>query len=140
MDSDTLVNAIVGAVVTIVTSFVPFSPILGGGVAAWLEKTDRTEGAKIGALSGALISILLLPLLFFGLVVATIDLGFTFVIMLFVVTMGAAYLIGFGALGGYLGAYLREEREGKAVSSETAAGTQTTLDAQSVSGDLDSDE
>ena len=127
MDGDTLINALIGAVVTIVTSFVPFSPILGGGVAAWLEKGDRTEGTKVGALSGALISLLLLPLLFIGLVLAPIDFGFTFVIMLFVVTFGAAYLIGFGALGGYLGAYIREEHES---SNSESSGSQSTLDAQ----------
>ena len=127
MDGDTLINALIGAVVTIVTSFVPFSPILGGGVAAWLEKGDRTEGTKVGALSGALISLLLLPLLFVGLVLAPFDFGFTFVIMLFVVTFGAAYLIGFGALGGYLGAYIREEHEG---SNSGSDGTQSTLDSQ----------
>ncbi|AUX09740.1 hypothetical protein AArcSl_2115 [Halalkaliarchaeum desulfuricum] len=127
MDGDTLINALIGAVVTIVTSFVPFSPILGGGVAAWLEKGDRTEGAKVGAVSGALISLLLLPLLFFGIVLAPLDFGFTFVIMLFVVMFGAAYLIGFGALGGYLGAYIREEHEG---SDTGSTGTQATLDSQ----------
>ncbi|WP_259533135.1 DUF5518 domain-containing protein [Halalkaliarchaeum sp. AArc-CO] len=127
MNGDTLINALIGAVVTIVTSFVPFSPILGGGVAAWLENGDRTDGTKVGALSGALISLLLLPLLFVGLVLAPIDFGFTFVIMLFVVTFGAAYLIGFGALGGYLGAYIRDEHEG---SNSGSAGTQSTLDSQ----------
>lgn len=133
MDSETLINAIIGAVVTIVTSFVPFSPVLGGGVAAWLEKGDRTEGAKVGALSGALISILLLPLLFFGLLIAPFDFGLTFLVMLFVVMLGAAYLIGFGALGGYLGSYIREERTRNAPST----GTQTTLDTLPASDDVD---
>lgn len=131
MDGDTFINAIIGAVVTIVTSFVPFSPVLGGGVAAWLEKGDRTEGARVGALSGALISLLLLPLLLFGLLLAPFDFGLTFVIMLFVVTLGAAYLIGFGALGGYLGAYIREEH---GTNDADSAGTQSTLDAHSASG------
>lgn len=133
MDSETLINAIIGAVVTIVTSFVPFSPVLGGGVAAWLEKGDRTEGAKVGALSGALISLLLLPLLFFGLLIAPFDFGLTFLLMLFVVVLGAAYLIGFGALGGYLGSYVREERTRNAPPT----GTQTTLDTLPASDDVD---
>lgn len=133
MDSETLINAVIGAVVTIVTSFVPFSPVLGGGVAAWLEKSDRTGGARVGALSGALISLLLLPLLFFGLVLAPFDFGLTFLLMLFVVMLGAAYLIGFGALGGYLGSYIREERARKASSP----GTQTTLDTLPASDDVD---
>lgn len=109
MNAKPLVNAIIGASVTVVTSFVPLSPILGGAVAAWLEGSDRRDGLMVGTLSGALLALLLLPFLFFGLLLIPFDLGFTFVVMLFLVFVGAIYLVGFSALGGYVGAYLRDE-------------------------------
>ncbi|MFC6727016.1 DUF5518 domain-containing protein, partial [Halobium palmae] len=38
--SDRWVNALVGAVVTVVLSFLPFSPLAGGGVAGYLDARD----------------------------------------------------------------------------------------------------
>jgi hypothetical protein len=49
-----LVHAAIGAVVTIVTAFLPFSPILGGGVAAYFGDANKNEGLRIGAVSGAI--------------------------------------------------------------------------------------
>jgi hypothetical protein len=46
------VNAVIGAVVAVVSSFVPLSPALGGGVAAYLQGGTRTVGAKVGAVFG----------------------------------------------------------------------------------------
>lgn len=60
-DRSLLVDALLGAVVSIVLSFLPFSPVLGGGVAGYLH---REEGAKVGALSGVLASIPLAGILF----------------------------------------------------------------------------
>lgn len=115
-DSDTLLNAGIGAVVTIVTSFLPFSPVLGGAVAGYLQGGTRSEGAKVGGISGALS---LLPLLFFGFVVVLFltgagagDGGVALAFMLLVVgTLAVAYTIGLGALGGYVGVYVLEETD-----------------------------
>jgi len=115
-ESDTLLNAGIGAVVTIVTSFLPFSPVLGGAVAGYLQGGTRTEGAKIGGISGA---ISLLPMLFFGFIVmlflfgiAPAEGGIAFVFLLLVAgTFAAAYTIGLGALGGYVGVYVLEETD-----------------------------
>jgi|GEM_PF-557057 len=115
-ESDTLLNAGIGAVVTIVTSFLPFSPVLGGAVAGYLQGGTRTEGAKIGGISGA---ISLLPMLFFGFIVvlflfgaAPSEGGIAFVFLLLVVgTFVVAYTIGLGALGGYIGVYVLDETD-----------------------------
>lgn len=115
-ESDTLLNAGIGAVVTIVTSFLPFSPVLGGAVAGYLQGGTRTEGAKIGGISGA---ISLLPMLFFGFVVmlflfgaAPAEGGIAFAFLLLVAgTFVVAYTIGLGALGGYVGVYVLEETD-----------------------------
>jgi len=114
------VNAVIGALVTIVTSFTGISPIIGGAVAGYL---NRRDGAKVGALSGVIASIPLLVVLFLlggvfaflpfaggmgprgGMAVglAGIFLG------LFVFAIALLYSAGLGALGGYLGVYLYRE-------------------------------
>jgi hypothetical protein len=109
------VNALVGAVVSVVTVFLPFSPVLGGAVAAYLEGGDRDRGLKTGAVSGVIASI---PLAFVGLAVLlfvpfafAIDpsgtagagaLVFVFVVFVFVGVV-AAYTVGLSALGGIVG-------------------------------------
>ena len=118
MVSDSTLHALLGAVVTTVLSFVPFSPVLGGGVAAYLNEADSSRGVRIGALSGAFATV---PLVLFGFVVVFF-LGFFALGMnggavgigglLIVLVLGlffAVYTVGLSALGGYLGSYLVDE-------------------------------
>lgn len=106
MTNSTLLNAIVGAIVTVLTSFVPLSPILGGGVAAYLEGGDRGDAILVGALAGLIAWIPLTPLLFLGLLIAPFDFGITFVLILFGLGFVALYLVGLSALGGFIAAYI----------------------------------
>lgn len=104
--------AVLGAVVTALVSFIPFSPVVGGGVAGYLEglRTERTLGP--GALSGVLAAAPLLAVLLFvtvglylglagvgagGLGVVTV--AAIVVSMVFVAAFGA----GLGAVGGFIG-------------------------------------
>jgi len=119
MVSDSTLHALLGAVVTIVLSFVPFSPVLGGGVAAYLNEADSNDGLRLGALSGVIATV---PLALFALLVVSF-LGFFalginggvamgiggLVIVLVFGLFTVVYTVGLSALGGYLGSYLVDE-------------------------------
>ncbi|WP_251331211.1 DUF5518 domain-containing protein [Haloplanus pelagicus] len=116
MVSDSTLHALLGAVVTVVLSFIPFSPVLGGGVAAYLNEADANAGLRVGAISGLLAAI---PLVLFGLL-AVFFLGFFafglhggsalgiggLLVVLVGGAVAVAYTVGLSALGGYLGSYL----------------------------------
>jgi hypothetical protein len=115
MVSDSTLHAVIGAVVTVVFSFVPASPVLGGAVAAYLSDADTDAGLRLGALSGVLASIplvLLLVLAVFLLGVfavggghgPAVGLGGLLAVFVFVLVT-VAYTVGLSALGGYLGSY-----------------------------------
>lgn len=120
-EGDTWINALIGAAVTVITSFTGISPIIGGAVAGYL---NRIDGVKVGALSGVIASIPLLGLLFLvGSVFAFLPFvgpgmmngsgavvgiaGLVIIIFAFVVAL--LYAVALGALGGYIGQYLYEE-------------------------------
>jgi hypothetical protein len=116
---DTLLNAVLGAVVTVLLSFVGFSALLGGAVAGYLQRETRRDGAKVGALSGAFATV---PFL----LVVVVGVGFFFVgpvmgglgppggLELLVIVFVLLPLLflwngALGAAGGYAGTYLYEE-------------------------------
>lgn len=113
---NTLLNAVIGGVTTAVTTAFlgPLSPVVGGGVAGYLEGGENSQGMKVGAFAGlvALVPLLLfLPLLLFVVPVMGHRGGVAFVFMLlFALSLMGAFVVGFSALGGVLGAYLKRER------------------------------
>ena len=116
-DRSTLVNAFLGAVVSVVLAFLPFSPVLGGGVAGYLERRD---GVRVGAISGVITALplallLVVAVLFWSVFVFIPDpavagglLFLTLVILVGVVVV-ALYTVVLSAVGGYLGVYVYEE-------------------------------
>jgi uncharacterized membrane protein YbhN (UPF0104 family) len=112
-------HAAIGAVVTILTSFVPLSPILGGAVAAYLHERD---GPRIGALSGGIAAI---PFVGFGLLLALLFGGVGLFGGLDVLAFGAVVILLFlfglvfavaisailGGVGGWIGIYVLEETD-----------------------------
>lgn len=123
-----LTDALVGGLVTLFVSFVPFSPVVGGTVAGYLHQ-DR--GPRVGGLSGLFASIplvmlvvLVLVVLGFGVVVpGGVDgavalfafLAFVLSVALFV----AAVNVVLGAVGGVLGVALAErEARGRAAPAD----------------------
>ena len=125
-EGDTFVNAVIGAVVGVVLSgFVPFSPVLGGAVSGYLQGGDREGAVRIGALAGA---IMLVPMLLLFVVVGPIflallgmsgmgmgNMGLAGAIggafFLFALLLGLVYTVGFAALGGWMGNYVRYETD-----------------------------
>lgn len=112
--SSTVINAIIGAVAGIVLSFIPFSTVLGGAVAGYLEGGETSDGLRVGAIAGV---IMLVPLVLIGTVFVLFFVGFgtggppfAFWMMAFVVLLlGAVYTIGLSAVGGFLGIYAKRE-------------------------------
>ena len=116
-DRSTLVNAFLGAVVSVVLAFLPFSPVLGGGVAGYLERRD---GVRVGAISGVITALPLALLLVAAVLFWSVFLiapdpavagGLLFVtLVIFVgVVVVALYTVVLSAVGGYLGVYVYEE-------------------------------
>lgn len=110
---DTPLNAVIGAVVTVVFSFAGVSPLVGGGVAGYLQAGSRTDGARVGALAGGLAAVpLLLAVglaLAWGAVLAGLPAGVELVVAALVgVALVSALVVGLSALGGYAGAFLQE--------------------------------
>ncbi|GAB3032232.1 DUF5518 domain-containing protein [Natronobiforma cellulositropha] len=129
----TFINALVGAVAGVLLSFIPFSTLLGGAVAGFLEGPDGREGTVTGAISGlfmlvpvALGGFFVLGFLGFGVGAGGIPAtGFLFALLFFaffaLVTL--AYTVGLAALGGYLGAYLAGDYPDQRVAVYDAVGT-----------------
>ena len=121
---DTLLNAVIGAVASVLLSFTGISPLLGGAVAGYLSSDGTSEsgdGLRVGALSGTIASIPVVGLLLVALVLLPF-LGFfrfplevglaaggIFVLGAVIVLGGVAYTVVLSALGGLLGAYVKRE-------------------------------
>ncbi|MWV41835.1 DUF5518 domain-containing protein [Natrialba sp. INN-245] len=132
VSSRTLIHAVIGAIVGIVLSFIPFSTVLGGAVAGFLEGPDTREGAIVGALAGAItflpvaaFALLAFVLVGFGFGVSGAPAGgFAFVLFLILVGTTALllYTVGVALLGGYLGAYLANEYPEKRTNARRTIG------------------
>jgi hypothetical protein len=114
----TLLNALIGAVVATVLSFVPLSTLLGGAVAGFLEGPDERQGSIAGGIAGILMfvpfagfSLLVLAFLGFGIGLAGFPAEAAVFSLLFVIFVVAVlgYTVGFALVGGYLGAVLARE-------------------------------
>ncbi|MDY6818214.1 MAG: DUF5518 domain-containing protein [Halobacteriales archaeon] len=112
---NTWLNALIGAGVAVVFAFLPFSTVLGGAVAGYLQGGDLRAGATVGGLAGlmALVPIALVGMLIVGLLMIPAGLhgpplvfGVFVVIGLFVL---GTYTVGLGSLGGVTGAYINRD-------------------------------
>jgi hypothetical protein len=107
-------------VVTVVFSFIPFSPVLGGAVAAYLKKGDSNESLRVGAISGIMAAAPLVLIITFvfgflsliplaeGEPVAT---GFFWLILLFSAGVILVYSVGLSAAGGFVGHVILERED-----------------------------
>lgn len=111
---NTLLNAFIGGIAGVVLSFIPFSTVLGGGVAGYLEGGDSRSGAKVGAIAGLVALVPFVFILGIVLVFVPVTSGAgvqltLWVSILLIVLFAAVYTVGFSALGGVLGVYVKEE-------------------------------
>lgn len=119
-EGDTLVNAVIGGIASVVLSFVPLSPLLGGAVAGYLEGGSRNDGLRVGVYAGIVAAI---PLVL-GVVLVLVASGVAVVgagprsgggIALFLLVavgalvLGGLYTVGLSAAGGWLGNYLKQD-------------------------------
>lgn len=131
MNRDRFLNEVLGALVSVVFSFVPFSPVLGGGVSGYLVFNSENEGEVgvkdgfyVGVVSGLFASIPLALVSFFLLGFLSLLLGFGFgwlpdvsvlflgFFILFYFVFVAAYTVLLSGVGGGLGVYLAQEWRG----------------------------
>lgn len=112
---NTLMNALIGAAVSIVLAFLPFSTVLGGGVAGYLQGGEYADGAKVGAISGVFAAIpFAFLLVFVGVFLLAVPVRFALALAVFAVTLLfvlSIYTVGLSALGGVLGVYVKREVE-----------------------------
>ena len=145
------VSALLGAVVTVVTSFVPVSPLIGGAVAGYLHDGGTDRGTRVGAVSGVFASLPLAVLYFFILSVflfGTITTGEvagpTFVAVLVggIFLIVALYTVGLSALGGYVGARYTESQAAKRDAAAVPArdeGSEADVETAVDTGDADAE-
>ena len=125
--SDFVARAGVGAGVTVLVSVLPvvglLAPAVGAGVASWTDESGTARGPRIGAATGALVALLSLPLTFFAVWVAAAVSPAATVAVLALTLFGAAYVVGSGALGGYLADRIVAERDASRSGAEHAEPT-----------------
>lgn len=122
--SDLAARAGIGAGVTVLVSVLPFvgliAPAVGGGVATWTDESAAARGPRIGAATGALVAVLSLPLTFLAVWIAAAVSPAATVGVLGLTLLGAAYVVGSGALGGYLADRIAADRERSPVPADAA--------------------
>ncbi|SFS35468.1 DUF5518 domain-containing protein [Halostagnicola kamekurae] len=128
----TLVNAVIGAVVGVVLSFLPISPAIGGAVAGFLEGPDGRDGLVAGTLAGLIMflpmaGIAMFLLVFFGFGVGFVGVpasGALFGLVVFGLIAGTLFvtIVGLSILGGLLGAYVAREYPDKHAASRETIG------------------
>jgi len=100
-------TAILGALVTVGAAFVPFSPVLGGGVAGYLRSSTTTSAVRTGALAGVLATVPVLvvyaAITWSLLGTATGLTGLVALVFGLTLVVLVAYMTALSALGAYVG-------------------------------------
>jgi len=109
--SNTLRNGLLGGVVGLVLSFLPFSTVLGGTAAGYLEGGTAEDGAAAGLVAGltalvppavAAVAVFSLPGLAVPLPAASLA-----TVAGLALLVATVYVLAFSVVGGVLGVYVR---------------------------------
>lgn len=150
--TDVLKPAGVGVGVTVLASLLPvvglFAPVIGGGVASRVDTPGSGNGSRVGLTTGALVVLLSLPITFLTVAVAATVSPIATVGVLGMTLVGAAYVVGSSALGGYLvekfagDHQVREDAKWKSTSATDRAPASPIerLKRRYVDGEIDDDE
>ncbi|MFC7325304.1 DUF5518 domain-containing protein [Halorubrum rutilum] len=114
MTGNTYLNALIGAVATVLLSFTGVSPVLGGAAAGYLEGGETSDGLRVGAISGAIASLpaLGILLLFLFLVPVAPEPGVAIgggAVVLGIVAVAFGFVMALSAVGGVIGTYAKRE-------------------------------
>lgn len=129
-------HALLGAVVTVVTSFIPFSPLIGGAVAGYLHNEGTSRGTRVGFVSGIFASLPLAAVFFFMFTIMSFGslttgefAGPMFVIIMIglMLLIAAVYILGLSAVGGYLGAMYAESQAQARATEESPDATYASV-------------
>jgi len=130
--SDFVGNAMVGAIATIVLSFVPFSQVLGGTLAGYLERGSSERVLGVGAASGVLSVapfVLLVVVVLVGVLAGLLAISegalalVVVAALLFTLAIMGAVGAGLGAVGGWVGGKIAEDRHADDEANEPGTTT-----------------
>lgn len=110
--SSTLVNGVIGALAGVVLFFLPFSTVIGGAVAGYLEGGELRDGAVVGAVAGIVTLFPLLLVLWFAVSLVGFFEPQAFalaVLAVILITFALLYVVGLSVIGGVIGVFARTE-------------------------------
>jgi len=110
--SSTLLNGVLGAIVGVVLFFLPFSTVLGGAAAGYLEGGEPRNGAVVGVVAGVVTTLPLLLVLWVVVAVVGLFEPLALPVTVLATLLGAfilLYIVGLSVIGGVLGVVVREE-------------------------------
>jgi len=111
---NTYLNALLGAVATVLLSFTGVSPVLGGAAAGYLEGGETSDGLRVGAISGAIASLPALGILFVALFLIPVapEPGVVIgggAVVLGIVALVFGYVMALNSVGGVIGTYAKRD-------------------------------
>ena len=129
-EGSTWVNSFIGGIISLVLgAFVPLVPLFGGGVAGYLQGGSRSDGLKVGVLAGLIAWIPFLLLMVVaawvlsalnlaipimgpeGIILGFIGESLGVLLIAVVAILSFIYFVGFSALGGWLGNYVKNDTD-----------------------------
>lgn len=110
---DLLMGASMGALLSVFLWYIPLSPLLGGAAAGFLQGSSRRDARTAGALSGALVPVVVLLFAVGAFLVAGAQVFGRFpfgpLVASGLAVVGVVYAVGLGTVGGWLGGLALED-------------------------------